>query len=285
MNRFLPPRKVLLCPPDHFDVVDEKNIHMRGQQGEVDRAQAYAQWRQLFDICKSLENEGVLEEVALIPPVPGCEDMVFCANPVLPWREPDGRLQVVLSNMRHPSRRNEVQAFESFFAGRGYEILRLKSDGIFEGMGDCIYHPTKRMLFGGYGFRTAPEVYEEIGNLLDVEVILLEMNNPNFYHLDTCLLPVDEDACLIPQRAFTDDSLDRLAEVFRDVITVPDEESMRLSLNAMLVYGDEPTAIAEKDCPVTAGLLKENGFSIHETDTSEFLKSGGGVFCMKLMFW
>ncbi len=48
----LSPSGVLMCPPDHFDVVDEKNPHMAGQAGHVDRVLARAQWgklRALFD--------------------------------------------------------------------------------------------------------------------------------------------------------------------------------------------------------------------------------------------
>jgi N-dimethylarginine dimethylaminohydrolase len=32
-------------------------------------------------------------------------------------------------------------------------------------------------------------------------------------------------------------------------------------------------------------MLREAGFTPLELDTSEFIKAGGSVFCMKLMFW
>lgn len=281
----LPPRKVLLCPPDHFDVVDEKNVHMKGQQGRVDKALAKKQWQILHDTCLALVTDGNLEEVALVQPTPGCEDMVFCANPALPWRDENGELRVILSRMLHPSRQKEVAAFEQFFEDRGYEILRLGSKGIFEGMGDCILHPTLPMLFGGHGFRTTPQAYDEIHELLGTEIMLMEMTNPNFYHLDTCLLPMTDDVCLVAPDAFSRNSLGQLRELFYDVIEVPGEEAMQLSLNAMVVFGSQPVAILQQGCPETVAVMKDAGCQVIEIDTSEYLKSGGSVFCMKLMFW
>jgi N-dimethylarginine dimethylaminohydrolase len=280
-----PPRKVLLCPPDYFDVVDEKNVHMKGQQGQVNKPLARQQWQALRVACDQLAAEGLIEEVAEVQPTPGCEDMVFCANPALPWRDRYGKLKVVLSKMTHPSRQKEVAAFEEFFAERGYEILRLQSPGTFEGMGDCILSPSQPLLFGGYGFRTTPRVYDEISDLLTAEIILLEMINPNYYHLDTCLLPLGEDVCLIPPKAFSRDALGQLEDHFHEVIPVPDNEAMTLSLNAMVVFDEKPVAIMQSGCRETAAILRDVGIRVLEIDTSEFLKSGGSVFCMKLMYW
>ncbi len=67
---------VLMCPPEAFEVLDEKNDFMRGQQGRVDRARAAAQWRALADTYR---DEGL--RVVTLPALPAAEDMVFCANP------------------------------------------------------------------------------------------------------------------------------------------------------------------------------------------------------------
>lgn len=281
----IPPRKVLLCPPDYFDVVDEKNVHMKGQQGKVSKSVAKKQWQALRDACDKLVAEGTLEEVGEVKPTPACEDMVFCANPALPWRSKTGKTQVVLSKMKHPSRQKEVPAFEEFFSNRGYEILRLQVNGIFEGMGDCLLHPTQPLLLGGYGFRTTPQIYDELADVLDADIIRLEMINPNFYHLDTCLLPLSNDVCLIPKRAFSMNGLGQLSELFHDVIEVPDEEAMKLSLNAMTVMARHPVALIQQGCRETTAMMRDVGYRVTELDTSEFLKSGGSVFCMKLMYW
>jgi N-dimethylarginine dimethylaminohydrolase len=42
----------------------------------------------------------------------------------------------------------------------------------------------------GYGQRSAREAGAHIQRLLDLEVILLELTDPWFYHLDTCFCPL-----------------------------------------------------------------------------------------------
>ena len=68
--------KVLLCPPNYFDVVDQKNPYM-SRESAVDRVKARTQWDEL---CSVLQQNGC--EVETIVPVEGFEDMVFAANQV-----------------------------------------------------------------------------------------------------------------------------------------------------------------------------------------------------------
>jgi N-dimethylarginine dimethylaminohydrolase len=68
--------RVLLCPPNYFDVVDQKNPYM-SIESAVDRVKARSQWENL---CRVLQQSGC--EVEIIDPVEGLEDMVFAANQV-----------------------------------------------------------------------------------------------------------------------------------------------------------------------------------------------------------
>ena len=68
--------KVLLCPPDYFDVVDQKNPYM-SRELPVDRVKARSQWENLRGV---LQHCGC--EVETIDPVEGLEDMVFAANQI-----------------------------------------------------------------------------------------------------------------------------------------------------------------------------------------------------------
>ena len=68
--------KVLLCPPDYFDVVDQKNPYM-SKACAVDRVKARSQWEKF---CNVLQQNGC--EIHVINPVEGLEDMVFAANQV-----------------------------------------------------------------------------------------------------------------------------------------------------------------------------------------------------------
>src|SRR5688572_17215872 len=79
------PLKVLMCSPVHFDIVDVKNIHMEGKAEGLDRNKAVAQWESLKAVYQNLLEDDVIEELAVLPGAPGCEDMVFCANQTFPW--------------------------------------------------------------------------------------------------------------------------------------------------------------------------------------------------------
>ena len=40
----------------------------------------------------------------------------------------------------------------------------------------------------------------------------------------------------------------------------------------------------KKGSTITVDVLKKEGYDVVEIDTSEFMKSGGSVFCMKMMY-
>ncbi len=148
------PERVLMTSPEHFDVQYVINAHMAGNVGSVDREQAQRQW----DVLKSTYESCGLE-VEPISGQAGLPDMVFCANQTLPFVSVDGNTKgVVLSNMFAAERAKEVQFFADHFSSKGYEIIRDLSVGEteFEGMGDALWHIGKRLLWGGYGFRTDP---------------------------------------------------------------------------------------------------------------------------------
>ena len=86
--------RILMCPPDHFDVVDVKNPHMEGNAGSVDPANARAQWDA---VRRAFEAAGY--PVETLSPTPGCEDMVFAANQTFPGLDAAGRRVCVLANI------------------------------------------------------------------------------------------------------------------------------------------------------------------------------------------
>jgi N-dimethylarginine dimethylaminohydrolase len=223
----------------------------------------------------------------------GLPDMVFCANQTLPYIRPssgngtDGNNKgVVLSQMYAPQRKSEVSHYSRFFEESGYDVLPLDADisTSFEGMGDAIWHPSRYLLWGGYGFRTDASVYSRIAEELDVHVLILELTDPDFYHLDTCFSALNEETVLIYPDAFHTDGLALIRKLFQNVLESPEDEARRLfSCNAHCPDGQH--VLIQSGCTTTNGLLKESGFDPVELDTSEFLKAGGSVFCMKQMFW
>jgi N-dimethylarginine dimethylaminohydrolase len=279
--------KVLMCTPEYFDVIDVKNVHMKNQQGRIDKKLANEQWQQLKGIYQTLKNNNTATDVLSIPGAQGLEDMVFAANQSFPWITESGEKVVIMSRMRHESRKKEVQYFREFYKELGYRIIELQHTELFEGMGDAIPHPGKRLIYGGYGHRTSVSAYDEISEILNVKIVALKLINEKFYHLDTCFVPLGQDSVMLYPGAFQPEDLKGLKKLFNDMIEIPEEEASRnFSLNAHVVISEKSkAAILQKGSPVTVSALKNKGFQVFETDTSEYIKSGGSVFCMKMMIY
>lgn len=274
------PHRVLMVKPSYFDVEYVINPHMKGQIGKVDSMRAKSEWDFLVTGFKELGFD-----VQILEGEEGLPDMVFCANQSLPYS--DGETQkVIMSRMFAGQRKKEVVIIEKWFEKQDYEILHLNSDSVdtFEGMGDALWHPKKKLLWGGYGFRTSKEVYGEISELLDVPVILLELVDDRFYHLDTCMCMLSSDCVMIYPDAFSEKSLEMIYKMFDRVIESSSYEAEKLfSVNA--VCPDGKNVMIQQGCTDVNKKLRDAGFSIHEYSTYQFLKSGGSVFCMKLLYW
>jgi len=274
------PRRVLMCTPEYFEVVDVKNPFMEGNVGRVDKQCALAEWEAL-----RRTYEAIGHEVLTIPGAEGLEDMVFAANQVLPGLRADGRPFVLLSRMRYPSRRREVPIYRAWFEHRGYDILELSEEaGYFEGQGDAIWHPGKQMLWGGYGWRTSLRAYAEISDILCVPAITLALVHPSFYHLDTCFCVLSSEAALYFPGAFDAEGRALLTRMFPRLIEVSEGEATQsLACNAHALDGN--TVILQRGAVETVARLRAEGFRAVEVETDEFLKSGGSVFCMKAMIY
>ena len=271
------PGGVLMCKPDHFDVVDVKNPFMSGHVGAVNKELARKQWDELR---AAFEAAG--KPVSLIDAVPGLEDMVFCANSSLTGTRPDGEKVALMSAMRHVSRRRETEAFAEWFKEHGYRVVKLKPGGhaTFEGSGDAVWHPGKRLLWGGYGFRSDPEIFDQVAKAFHSPVVLLKLVNERFYHLDTCFCPLTPEAVLIHPAAFDAASLELILKIFPIVVTATEADaSVRMACNAAVVKSK--TAILQKGATTVSNHMHALGLGVCEVDTSEFIKSGGSVYCMK----
>lgn len=271
------PTAALMCPPDHYQVLAVKNPYMSGHLGAVDLPKARRQWDELR---AAFESVGC--PVETIAPTPGLEDMVFCANQSLAGTRPDGEKVAVISSMRHPSRRKETAAFESWYWARGYRTQKLKlaSHQTFEGSGDAVWHPGKRLLWGGHGFRSDPEVFEQVAAAFKTPVIMLKLVNERFYHLDTCFCPLTPESVLIYPSAFDAASLELILKIFPIVVTASESDAVtRMACNASVWRSK--VAIVQKGAASSVGHMKALGLEVLEVDTSEFVKSGGSVYCLK----
>ena len=254
---------------------------MTDNVGRVDKVEAKTEW----DILENtFEQIGI--SVHQIEGEEGLPDMVFCANQSLPFIGIDGDKHVIMSIMHADERKDEVAYIEQWYRQNGYEIHYLDEGSIedFEGCGDAIWHTGKRLLWGGYGYRSSVQAYETVAETFGVPVIALELVDESFYHLDTCFCVLNEDTVLIYPEAFTDEGLALINEVFDNVIHASKYEATELfACNA--TCPDGKNVIIQKGCTDVNKKLRDAGFAVHEISTGEFLKSGGSVFCMKMMVW
>lgn len=270
------PRGVLVCPPEYFDVLDVKNPFMVGQQGNVDKRLARRQWAA---VIHAFAQAGA--EVRELNAVPGCEDMVFAANPVFAGLDGMNRRVCVLSHMRYGSRQPEVSAHAAWYLANGYRVVTRRGDSLFEGSGDALWHPGRRLIWGGWGHRTSPEVYEQIAEVFDAPVLPLELKTELFYHLDTCFCALDESTVMVYPPALTEEGMTVVRRMFSRVIEVNRREAEDLmACNAAAFPGKR--VVIQRGAAEVNRTLRDLGFEVVEVDTSEFMKSGGSVFCMKM---
>lgn len=282
------PRKVMMCTPDFFDIKDVKNVHMTNNP-PLNKEIAKKQWDALRKVYENFQTLGIIDEVLIVNGVEECEDMVFCANQSFPWVLWNGEKIVVMSNMKHESRQTEVIYFEDFYKDISYKIFNMQSRYHFEGMGDLIAHPGKKLLYGGYGYRSERNAYDEICRMLDAPIITLELVNDSFYHLDTCFLPLNNTEVIVAPDAFSFEAMQIIRRMFEGVYEIPLEEALKgFACNAHMIYNaqkNKSAAIIQRGNPVTLNLLQQCATQVIEVDTSEFIKSGGSVFCMKMMVY
>lgn len=275
------PGRVLMVKPTHFDVEYVINPHMKGFIGQVDKMQAENEWEYLVDGYEELGYK-----VHIMDGQEGLPDMVFCANQSLPFVDENGNKKVVMGIMHADQRKGEVPFIEEWYKNNGYEVIRpdpaIVTD--FEGMGDALWHFKRRLLWGGYGFRSSLNAYEQISEVTEAPVIALELVDDFFYHLDTCLCILNENHALIYPDAFTDEGLEMIQKLFKNVIQATPYEAKKLfAVNA--ACPDGKNVFIQQGCTDVNQKLRDAGFYVHEFSTYEFIKSGGSVFCMKMMLW
>lgn len=274
------PKTMLMVSPEYFEVKYSINPHMLdkdGQLNKIDKTKALQQWTGLKSTFETL---GMSVEV--IPGQEDLPDMVFCANQTFPFTK-NGERHILLSEMDSEYRQPEVQFFESWAKNKTYTIHKLNNKP-FEGMGDALWNYETNTIFAGYGFRTTPAVYSEIEKIVDQKIITFELKDSRFYHLDTCLAILNKDTAAYVPEAFTQEGLSTLNQNFSNLIAVPlDEAEAALAGNMCTPNGKD--IIIQQGALKTNQALNDNGFNVLEVETSEFLKSGGSVFCMKQLLF
>lgn len=260
-------RQLLLCPPTYYGIFYEINPWMSLRR-QADSVQAGRQWRRFYHTLQ----DKVHAELALLTPQPGLPDLVFTANAGLVYKN-----RFIPSRFRFPERAREEPFHRAWFEAQGFTITPLPKAAYFEGEGDALFLGDR--LFGGYGFRSERQALEQVGELLEKEIVILELADPYFYHLDTCFCPISPSLALYYPPAFTPESRARLEREVAELIAVSEHDARRFACNAVVVGRD---IVLNAGCDELRCQLLHRGFRVHEVDLSEFIKAGGSAKCLAL---
>ena len=267
------PRRYVMCPPRHFQLAYAINPYMR-PGGRVDVGRAVAQWMNLRDVYRRLGH--TVEEME---PLSGLPDMVFASNGAVVI---GGR--AVGSRYRYPEREGEAEAHRQWLtrAGvvgwRGGPIVPPPGEEVFlEGEGDVAV--TGEALLLGTGFRSSPAAAGELAEAFGREVIVLELVDPRYYHLDVALTVLDDDTIAYHPEAFSPDSQALLSERFPDAVLVDAADAEAFALNAV---SDGCHVILPSEATGFAAQLAAQGFQPIGVRMSELRLAGGGPKCCTL---
>jgi N-dimethylarginine dimethylaminohydrolase len=256
-------KDILLCPPDHFQVTYKINPWM---SSKINREEASRQWLKLTGLYQNLGLK-----VNLVQPQPQLPDMVFAADQGLVKNQ-----QFVLANFRFSQRQPEQAIYRQWFANHGFQVLKLPGAVYFEG-GDALDLGKKILL--GYGFRTNCQAVKLIAQALKIPVVSLELINPKFYHLDTCLFSPQPEVAFFYPPAFTPETKEKLVAIFPKLLPIKKNEALNWAANSLTT---DHQVITQKDNPHFKRQLEELGFRVHTTNANEFTKAGGGIHCLGL---
>lgn len=263
-------KKVLLCPPTHFEIAYQINPWMN-PSNNVDKKIVQKEYNELKQTYQELGCE-----IVEIPQKNGLPDMVFAAN----YGFPLGNM-FIKSNFKFKERKEEAEIAKEHFKKQGFTIKELPLHISFEGQGDLLTNGTDYFL--GWGKRTDQEAANYISDILQKEVIDLKMVDPFYYHLDTCFLPIDDETVIINPSSFDEAGREKISDYFTNIIPASPEDNMQLACNGVVVG---------KTIVMNRGVSQElkeaiakNGYMVREVATREYLKSGGSVKCLTLEFF
>ncbi len=258
-----------MSKPNFYGIFYEINPWMSVEK-PVTQQLAQSQWDVLY---QTLLDIGV--SIKLIEPVDGLPDMVFTANAALVHQN-----EAWISVFKSVERQPESKYFEAWFAKQGYEIMNPASNNpnqlAFEGAGDALFFGEH--LAVGYGFRSDRMAYDH-PYFKQFKLVFCELVDPYFYHLDTCFVPLNASLALWFPDAFSPESQKSMHKMGQ-LIAVPAEEARRFACNAVVI---NQHVVLPSGCPETCRLLREHGFTVHECDMSEYIKSGGACKCLTII--
>ncbi len=259
-------KKLLLCPPTHYDIRYEINPWM-SKENPIDHDKVSEEYRTLTYAYRQL---GISYDE--LDPSPELPDQVYTTD----LGHAEGNL-FIKANFKYPERQKEALLAEEYFKTNGFDVSTLPEGVYFEG-GDLL--KVGDVYYFGFGKRSSKEAVEPIQEALGKPVIPIELPDEYFYHLDTCFSPLSEDVALINREALTPEGIAEIENYFKSVIDVRGDDNKLLACN---LISHEGTVIMSQG---VSNELKDqiiaHGFRVATVPIGEYLKGGGGIHCVSL---
>lgn len=277
-----------MCPPTHFKIVYQNNAFMAegmkawAEDPAAASALAHKQWAALR---QKLEQLGA--RISLVEPSAQFPDQVFTADGGIAFTKPNGEKAAFISHFSVSERQGEEQSIEESYRKLGYKIVKSPAD--FEGFGETQWDQKNKVLWVGHGHRSHIDSHKAIAETMGVKLISLELKkNDNatqkgdidFFHLDTCFVPLASGHCVIYPAALSDNALTEISKIIpkEKWIIIDKEDAAAFGCNLVefnnnLIMPDGISAGLEaKLCAI--------GYSVHKLDLSMYILSGGAAHCL-----
>jgi N-dimethylarginine dimethylaminohydrolase len=276
------PVRLMMSAPDQFEVSYRINPWMDPIQwsgaAETLRRDAIRGWGALKSAYESL---GATVEVQQAEA--GLPDLVFTANAALVLDR-----TALLARFRHDERSKELAHNREFFEGlraKGWidTIVETPESMHFEGAGDAIWDASRGIIWTGWGQRSSREMSVEIERIYQLPTVALELIDPRFYHLDTCLCVLSGGEVVYFPAAFSPASRERIAELVGPdrLIEAAVADAERLAVNSVCL-GRNLLMCHASDALREA--LTARGYEVQVVPLDSFNRSGGSAYCLTLRF-
>jgi ornithine--oxo-acid transaminase len=259
-----------MCPPEWYGVDYVINPWMAGNVNRSSRDLAFAQWKGIHNVLRSVAD------VRLLHPEPGCPDMTFVGHAGLVHHG-----VAAVSSFFHTERRAESIYLRRWLASHGFLLWETPRETAFEGEGDASFDDAGKRLWAAHGVRTCKAAHRHIADAWHVPVTSLHLNDPRFYHLDTCFTPLHGGYLLYYPDAFDAASLAMIEQFYPSTkrIAVTEADATRMACCALNIAKMVFTGEISRDL---AARLFDAGFDVVQLELSEFIKGGAGAKSLAL---
>ena len=271
---------LLMSPPDYFEVSYSINPWMDPAQWSVD---AKRLWQDAHDGWLALKAtyEALGAKVTVKPAAKGWPDLVFTANCAIVL---DGK--AVMARYLRPERTGEephgLRMFKGLLARGEIDVIHHMPEGLyFEGAGDAIHDPGRRLIWTGWGQRSSLEASNTLTEVFSLRTVPLELIDPRFYHLDTCFCLLSGGEVIYHPVAFSEEGRAQIQSLVPadKLIAAPLEDAEHLGVNSVCIGMD----VVMCWCTHTLRAeLEGRGYRVHVVPLGSFNRSGGAAYCLSL---